>query len=323
MNMIDEIIREEKNEKLNHKRRNRKWEEKQLELLEKLYKEGKNSKEISNILKKPYHIVRNRLYNMSYYVAPTMPQKKFWSKEEEYKLKELYKEGKSIKEIAVNLSRSITMIRQKLYAQSYYVKKWKRENNDKVGWTKEQDEKLKELYLKYKQEFTNSMIFKKIAKEFGRTLPAVRVRIYKSDYYVPEEVGWTEEEKEFLKNNQHLTIREIAKKLNKSFSSVAHYHESFQKKGKIKNKIQKWSKEEDEMVKDTSLSVREIHERIGRTMGSIYVRRSELGASQQKNRPLHKKELILKLILKHGKKSAYTIEEIESIFDKKGKKVKK
>lgn len=164
-------------------------------------------------------------------------------------------------------------------------------------WTKDDEEallKLREAGLRVKD----------IARELNREEGSVRVKLYYLNG--KENNDWEQKDITFLKNNITLTDREIADVLGKSVSSVSYTR----RKHKI-IKDYNWNDNEDELVKDKSLSVKEISSRTGRSCASIYMRRVKLGVCSRNYKKQNK--LLNKLKDKFGDKKSYTVNEILSV----------
>jgi hypothetical protein len=79
-------------------------------------------------------------------------------------------------------------------------------------WTKEEEQKLKELFKNNNYSY--------LSKIFNRTEGAIRAKCF--DMNLIKKDKWTENDIKFLKENYHvLTVKEIAKKLNRTETAIS------------------------------------------------------------------------------------------------------
>lgn len=159
--------------------------------------------------------------------------------------------------------------------------------------------------------------FKDLAKEMDRNEIDLRAKIkrYNSrDINAELRKVWTDEDKQYIIDNQSKTDEELALKLDRSIMSVGEIRRSLGIK-----KFSYFTSEEDALIKNTNLSVPKIAKQLNRSEASIYVRRMKLGITGKKfgrttSVKLNCVELINSLKDSYGNKQFYSIEQIEKIY---------
>lgn len=138
-----------------------------------------------------------------------------WSSLEINKLKLYVKNGMCQKDIAKRLNRSLNSISNKIFYLNL--------NKKKASWTKEEEEKLKDLCLNHNYNL------KEIAYKLNRTRNMINFKIRQLKLHENERYNvislrrdWSEQELKLLKEycKQGLNDSKIAKKLGRGISSV-------------------------------------------------------------------------------------------------------
>ena len=160
-----------------------------------------------------------------------------------------------------------------------------------------------------REGLSNKERYEDIANKLNRSVVQVRQKAY---YFNDgRDVEWSEKDIEYLKSNLNKSDRQIAKELNKTVGTVNYY--------RIKLRLLKarrWTKLEDKLITDLSVPIRELAERLERSPASIYMRRANLGVSEEGNRGrkwYNGYKIVKKLNETYGKKESYTTREIEMV----------
>lgn len=91
---------------------------------------------------------------------------------------------------------------------------------------------------------------------------------------------WSNEELIFLKTNTHLTAEQIANTVGRSVKSVKLTAETLGLKLAPMNGYSLWSSEEDKLIVNTDISIKELANMLNRTQDSVLDRRIKLRQAQ-------------------------------------------
>lgn len=310
--------------------KSKKWTEKEINLLKKLYSQGLSNKEIvkhfpdrsfSAITEKARHLKINKEVI------------KYWSKKEIELLKKLYPQQISLNEVAKHFpGREKTAVFAKAYKLNL-KRKEVRIVNDKIvkDWTNEEVELLKKLYP---QDLSTD----KIAEYFpDRGEQAIRnkasklgikkeVKCYKNNKIVKD---WTKEEIELLKEvyTQEFTMNEVLKHFpGRSKSAIV--TKAYELKVKretyytVNNvKVTDWTSRDIKTLKKlypTDIPMQKIMEKLpDKTYGSIVTKASKLNlikgfyVPEKRKLPSRRWTKSEIAFLKKGVNLQYTYEEIK------------
>lgn len=135
-------------------------------------------------------------------------------------------------------------------------------------------------------------------------------------YEAPSKIGknrrWTEEERQYVKENWHTsTAKEIAKKLKRSVEAVRFAGVRFQLN---KRPIQRWAKNEVTYLKKyhSRFTQVELAERLGRSVGSVQVKLLSLGLTCTDEIKYWNKDEVK--IVKHMRKEGYPVKIIAHVL---------
>lgn len=201
-------------------------------------------------------------------------KKKFkkWSASELALLKKLYPQCKRTLDVAKQLGRPLTAVRQKAYDLGIKTEKYRL-------WSADELELLRELYP------VKSL--KELAKQLGRSPGAVEGRAH--IMRLLKESGprvWSNEENRLLKKLfPKNTMRAIADKLGRPFYSVEkRVHKLGLRKRPSYHHYPRWSAKEIELLKKLypHRNSQEVADKIGRSVGMVRTRAWKLGLKKSK-----------------------------------------
>jgi DNA-binding CsgD family transcriptional regulator len=195
-----------------------------------------------------------------------------WSASELALLKKLYPHCKCTRDVAKQLGRPLTAVRQKAYDLGIKTEKYR-------PWSADELELLRELYT------VKSL--KDLAEQLGRSPGAVGRQAYvmgllkESRYRV-----WSNEENKLLKKMfPKNTLRVIADKLGRSCSSVEkRSHKLGLRKSPSYFRYPRWSAKEIELLKKLypHRNSQEVADKIGRSVNTVRVRACKLELKKSK-----------------------------------------
>ena len=190
-----------------------------------------------------------------------------WSEDEVKLLKKLFPRGKA-REIADQIGRPLTAVRQKAYSMGLKTRECHR-------WSANEVELLKKLYP---NENTRSM-----ANKLGRSMGAVMKKASSlSLKNVRRPTPWSRQEENLLKKlYPGNTVREIASQIGRSASAVAGRAHKLELRKARRYPV--WSKKELNMLKKLypSRTAQQIAEQIGRPVQATRLRIVKLGLKKK------------------------------------------
>lgn len=232
------------------------------------------------------------------------PPKK-WTEDELIKLRKMASK-KSITELAKYFKTTNTAIITVAHKNSIYL------NDDKIHWTDEDNELLREL--------AKTMDLSEIAEKMNRSQSAIRIQAKRQNIkIIPNKKGvesvWTEENsKELLMlANQGKTLLEICQIMNKKDSTVLKKARELQLDIKKEN-TKEWSLDEIDRLKELSKTKKlsELVKELNRSSASITAKAKKLGItliSDRKKWTEEEYQLLEKLVMS-DKKTPKEIAEI-------------